>query len=116
MPEDSRRGSRRCFAGVVMLATALTAAACAGASGPPPGGRRLVVVAVDGATWSIISPLMEQGRLPRLAGLYRAGSAGLLRSLEPMLPAALWTTAATGKSRGAHAVEAAAERVPGHYG
>ena len=108
-------GATRRLAAALLLAILFAASGCGRAPGPPPGGRRLVVVGVDGATWSIISPLMEQGRMPRLAGLYRAGSAGLLRSLEPMLPAALWTTVATGKSRGAHAIETAAERIPGRY-
>src|SRR5678815_1463012 len=53
--------------------------------------------------------------MPHMAGLYRSGSAGLLKSLEPMLPDALWTTVATGKSRGAHAIESATEKVPGKY-
>jgi len=88
---------------------------CRQPASPPPGSRRLAIVAVDGATWRVISPMMEKGELPRLSGLYRRGSAGLLRSVEPMLPAALWTTVATGMSRGTHGIERASERIPGRY-
>src|SRR5262245_20877224 len=88
---------------------------CRTSVAPPPGNRRVALVAVDGATWKILSPMMEQGKLPHLEGLYRRGSAGLLRSVEPMLPAALWTTVATGVSRATHGIESAAERIPGEY-
>jgi len=85
----------------------------------PAGSRQLVIVAADGATWNLMSPLMTRGRLPRLASLYRGGSAGLLRSLEsgeqPVSPAALWTSMATGRPRGAHGIYRAAEKAPGRY-
>ncbi|HZI92939.1 MAG TPA: alkaline phosphatase family protein, partial [Patescibacteria group bacterium] len=115
MSPGKSRGRSHVFRWIVASWLLLLLTGCGGAPVPPPGGRRLVIVAVDGATWHLFSPLMEQGRMPHMAGLYRSGSAGLLKSLEPMLPDALWTTVATGKSRGAHAIESATEKVPGKY-
>ena len=70
---------------------------------------------MDGASWEVLSPLLSQRRLPNLEKLYRAGSAGLMRSIEPTDPAALWTSMATGKSRGAHGIDRVIEKVPGRY-
>ncbi len=99
----------------LVLFGSAAAGSCVTRPSAPPGARRVAVVGVDGATWSVLSPLLAAGRLPRLASLYRGGSAGLLRSLEPMEPAALWTSIATGKSRAAHGIRRSVEKVPGRY-
>ncbi len=45
-----------------------------------PNQRRVLVIGLDGATFTILQPLMEQGRLPHLAEMQRAGSWGPLLS------------------------------------
>jgi predicted AlkP superfamily phosphohydrolase/phosphomutase len=106
---------------LLALALGLVLPACAMAPAPPPATRRVVIVGVDGATWSVISPLMAAGRMPHLARLYRNGSAGALRSLktsgggEPVDPASLWTSLVTGRPPAAHGITESAEKIPGRY-
>ncbi len=80
-----------------------------------PGLAPIVLVGVDGATWSVLSPMLDQGRLPRLAVLYSAGAAGLMRSEDPMITAPAWTTVATGRPASVHGIRANAVRVAGQY-
>jgi tetratricopeptide (TPR) repeat protein len=65
---------------------------------------RVVVVGWDGADWRTAEPLMAAGRMPHLARLVRQGSAGDLRSYDPMFSPLLWTTVATGKAPTEHGI------------
>jgi hypothetical protein len=80
----------------------------AGEAPPACGGkpRRWMIFGWDGASWDVVVPLLEQGRLPSLAGLIREGAHGNLYSFEPTLSPALWTTVATGVSPERHGVRA----------
>jgi predicted AlkP superfamily phosphohydrolase/phosphomutase len=60
---------------------------------PPP---KVVLIGLDGADWNVARPLVEAGRLPVLASLVAQGASGDLRSLEPMISPALWTSVMTG--------------------
>lgn len=60
------------------------------------GRPQLAVVAVDSATLEAVLPLAEQGRLPFLASCLEQGAHGRLEALQPVRPAALWSTVATG--------------------
>lgn len=64
------------------------------ASGALP--KRWLVVGWDGASWGLILPMLEQGKLPNLAALMRRGSYGGIASFRPTLSPVLWTTVATG--------------------
>lgn len=70
----------------------------------PGSGLRVVLVGIDGATWSVIDPLLEAGRLPVLADGLSRGVRATLRSEDPMTSPALWTTLATGRARGEHGI------------
>lgn len=65
---------------------------------------RLVVMGWDGATWDLILPLLEDGKLPNLQRLMHSGGHGVLQSLEPMDSPALWTSIATGLPQEKHGV------------
>lgn len=65
---------------------------------------RVLVVGLDGATFDLISPLVEAGKMPTLAGLIRTGGSGVLRSIVPPHTAAAWSTLITGKNPGQHGV------------
>jgi predicted AlkP superfamily phosphohydrolase/phosphomutase len=67
--------------------------------------RRLLLVGIDGAEWSVIEPLIEEGRLPTLARLIESGVSCGLRSLEPNEKSpTIWTTIATGKLPDKHGI------------
>jgi len=65
---------------------------------------RLAIVGLDGATWDIINPLMEAGKLPNLQQLVAEGSSGSLQSVIPPVTAPAWATMLTGCDPGEHGV------------
>ncbi len=87
------------------------------ASGPPtlpsPRSGPVVLIGIDAATWDLILPLVDDGRLPAFASLLSTGAHGVLLSEEPMLSAALWTTIATGVPRFVHGINDFVVKVPG---
>jgi len=90
---------------IVLIAAALLASAFAGCGGRGRVERRLLLVGIDGAEWSVLAPLLEQGKLPNLAGLIESGVACGLRSLEPKQKSpVIWTTIATGKYPEKHGI------------
>lgn len=118
---------------ILIAAVALTLGACGGAapedtSAPPvptenvvdPAGvprrdpfvHRLFVFALDGATWDLLDPLLAAGETPNLARLVESGVRADLRTLEPTLSPAIWTTVATGTTPNQHGI-LGFEGVPG---
>jgi predicted AlkP superfamily phosphohydrolase/phosphomutase len=72
---------------------------------PQTEGRpHVLVIGIDGATWTIMDPLMKRGELPNFKALKENGASGVLTSIEPTLSPAVWTTMATGKVRAKHGV------------
>nr|HPZ99508.1 alkaline phosphatase family protein [Phycisphaerae bacterium] len=87
---------------------AQTGPAPAGTTGPTretePLAKRVLVVGLDGATFDILRPLMEQGRMPNLKRLIETGTSGILDSTKPPITPAAWTTFMTGKGPGRHGI------------
>jgi hypothetical protein len=69
-----------------------------------PASARVVLVGVDGATWSVIDPLLAAGELPNLAAMARRGITAELESVAPYNSPTVWTSIATGRSPDAHGV------------
>ena len=65
---------------------------------------RLVILGLDGATFDLIRPWAEEGKLPAFAKLLADGASGELRSVPNMNTAPAWTTFMTGKNPGKHGV------------
>ncbi len=65
---------------------------------------RVIVLGLDALTWRVLDPLLAAGRLPHFQALLRAGVAGRLKSVQPLLSPAIWTTIATGQGHGAHGI------------
>ncbi len=63
---------------------------------------KVLVVGLDGATFDLMGPWMEDGTLPHLAGLLRRGSASPLRSTIPPITPCAWSSFMTGKNPGKH--------------
>ena len=66
--------------------------------------RPVLLIALDGADWQVLDPLIQAGRTPNLARLKRGGAWAALHSNTPMLSPLLWTTAATGKPPEEHGI------------
>lgn len=78
-----------------------------GRSNAPNSGRladRLLLVGWDGAQWSILRPLLEQGRLPHLESLLNNGVCGELLCPRPFAIPTVWTSLATGKRPHEHGI------------
>jgi predicted AlkP superfamily phosphohydrolase/phosphomutase len=66
--------------------------------------RRAVLIGLDGATWSVIGPYLEDGTMPHLAELLGRAAHGSLRSTIPAYTPPAWTSAATGVNPGRHGI------------
>lgn len=66
--------------------------------------RRVLVVGIDGATFDLLGPWMQEGDLPNLAAMARDGAYGDLRSTVPPNSAPAWTSFMTGMNPGKHGV------------
>ena len=63
-----------------------------------------MLIGLDGATFSILNPLMDQGVMPFLKQFMESGiSANLLSTIPPITPTA-WTSMVTGRSPGNHGI------------
>ncbi len=70
----------------------------------PRSDKKTFILALDGGTFDVILPLVEQGELPNIRRLMERGSWGRLRStIHPITPAA-WTSFMTGLNPGRHGV------------
>lgn len=67
-------------------------------------GNKVLIIGLDGATWTVLKPWIEDGSLPNLAALVGKGSWGELRSTIPPLTAPAWSSFLTGKNPGKHGV------------
>jgi len=65
---------------------------------------RVVLVGVDGASWSVIDPLLAQGKLPNLAKLIARGVHANLETVEPVISPVVWTSIATGQPPDVHGI------------
>ncbi len=65
---------------------------------------RLLIIGLDGATWKIIDPLLEEGRLPNLAHLIQNGTRCVATATEPVLSPIIWTSLACGKRPEKHGI------------
>jgi len=65
---------------------------------------RLLIIGLDGATWKVIDPLIEDGRLPNLAHLIENGVRCVSTAIEPALSPIMWTSLASGKRPEKHGV------------
>ncbi len=65
---------------------------------------RILIIGLDGATFDIIKPMVDSGKLPTFAKLMAEGGWGNLKStILPVTPPA-WTSFMTGKNPGKHGV------------
>jgi predicted AlkP superfamily phosphohydrolase/phosphomutase len=78
-------------------------------------GPKLLILGLDGATFGLLQPWIDGGRLPTLARLQREGASGPLESTFPPISAAAWSSFATGVNPGKHGVVDFYYPRPGEY-
>jgi len=76
---------------------------------------RLLIVGLDGATFDLIRPWVEEGRLPTIARLLEEGVSAPLLSVPNMNSAPAWSSFATGLNPGKHGIFYFDELIPGTY-
>ena len=62
--------------------------------------RRILIIGIDGGTWRILQPAMEQGYMPHLKSLVDSGASGILESTIPAITPAAWSSFQTGMNPG----------------
>jgi len=65
---------------------------------------KVLVIGLDGATWDLVQPWMDQGYLPNLKAIRDGGAFGPLTSVLPPMSPPAWTTAGTGVNPGEHGI------------
>src|SRR3989337_326500 len=73
---------------------------------------KVIVVGLDGGTWELLKPLMNEGVMPHLAHLTETGVSGVLHSTLPPWTPTAWSSFATGKNPGKHGVFGFTRRNP----
>lgn len=77
--------------------------------------RRVLVIALDGTTFDLIGPWLDDGSMPTLARLRSEGASGPLQSIVPPVTAPAWCSFMTGKNPGKHGVFEFFMREPGSF-
>ncbi len=77
---------------------------------------RVLVLGLDGATFDLMLPWMEQGHLPWLAKLARSGVRSPLESTIPPITPCAWSSFMTGKNPGKHGLFDFVEPLPDRKG
>lgn len=75
------------------------------AKGITDNGRKLLLIGIDGASWNLLTPLIEEGEMPVFADLMKNGAHGFLRSFKPTMSPVIWTSMATGKNPEKHGIK-----------
>lgn len=74
-----------------------------------------MIIGLDGATFDIIDPMVEEGKLPNISRLIQGGTRGVLQSTIPPNSSVAWSTMMTGKDPGKHGIYYFRERRLGDY-
>jgi predicted AlkP superfamily phosphohydrolase/phosphomutase len=65
---------------------------------------RTLLIGLDGATFQVLDPLIEQGHMPFLKSFFQCGARAGLRTIVPALTPPAWTSLVTGRTPGQHGV------------
>lgn len=65
---------------------------------------KLIIIGLDGGTFRVIDPLVNEGKLPNLEKLMASGTRGVLKSTTPFITPPAWVTFMTGKNPGKHGI------------
>jgi predicted AlkP superfamily phosphohydrolase/phosphomutase len=65
---------------------------------------KVILVGIDGASWTVLAPLLSRGELPNLGRLVSKSVVGVLQSTVPALSPPAWTSMFTGVNPGKHGI------------
>ncbi len=65
---------------------------------------KVFIIGLDGATWTILTPLIQKRGMPNLSKMVEAGVSGSLESTDPPMTGPAWTSFQTGLNVGSHGV------------
>ncbi len=66
--------------------------------------RQVIVIGLDGATFDVLLPLIDEGRLPNLESIMKTGTWGRLRTVIPPGTGPAWSSIVTGLDPSNHGV------------
>lgn len=66
--------------------------------------KRVLVIGLDGATFELLQPWMDEGALPAFRALIERGARAVLRSTIPPLTPPAWVSSVTGVNPGKHGI------------
>ena len=66
--------------------------------------RKILVIGLDGGTWDVLLPWIQEGKLPTLANLMQEGVWGSLQSTIPPISPTAWASFMTGMNPGKHGI------------
>ena len=66
--------------------------------------EKVFIISLDGATFSVLNPLIEQGYMPNLGRFLHKGLSANLESVIPPVTAPAWTSYMTGKNPNKHGI------------
>lgn len=61
---------------------------------------KILILGLDGVTFNVVRPLVEQGKLPNLERLISQGTSGILKSTMPSVSGPAWHAFRTAKNPG----------------
>ena len=64
----------------------------------------VLLIGIDGATWDLLKPWIENGELPTLKKLLNKGAEGYLKTTIPTISCVAWTSLFTGTNPGKHGI------------
>ena len=65
---------------------------------------RVIIIGIDGATFDLLSPWIDKGKLSSFSKIYKEGAHGRLRSTTPYYSAPAWVSMVTGCQPGKHGI------------
>ncbi len=77
--------------------------------------RPVLVLALDGATFDVIRPMVEAGQLPNLSAWMKQGQASALASTTPPVTFPAWSSFMTGLAPADHGIFDFTQKKPGEY-
>src|SRR3990172_6542648 len=84
--------------------------------GPKRNKTKIMVIGYDGASFDVLSPMIEKGILPHFASLINEGVSGRLQTTVPPISGPAWATFATGQYPGKHGIYDFFRNLPDTYG